>query len=89
MVSERLKLAICKELEIEEIEITDETTSRQIPGWDSLRHISIVLSIESEFGIRLRAMEVLKCQNIGELQKLIDHKVQMGCAPPIRKNMFE
>jgi acyl carrier protein len=75
MISDRFKSVILKELHLDEYEIKDETLANQIPGWDSLHHINVILAIEKEYGVRFKHLEVLKCKNIGDLQKLCDSKV--------------
>ncbi len=75
MISEKLKEVITKELELKEFDFKEETTAAEVPGWDSLNHINIVLAIEKEYNIRFKGMEILKVANLGELQKLIDSKV--------------
>ncbi|GJQ32038.1 MAG: acyl carrier protein [Ignavibacteriaceae bacterium] len=75
MISERLKNTILKQLELEEYDIQDETKANTVPGWDSLSHANVILSIEKEYSIRLKHIEVLKCKNIGDLQKLVDSKL--------------
>jgi acyl carrier protein len=75
MVSERLKKVILNELEIKEFNIVDETTADQVPEWDSFNHINIIIAVEKEFGIKFKSTEILKINNVGELQQLIDSKL--------------
>lgn len=75
MITQKLRDVIKKELELNEFDFKDETTAAEVPGWDSLNHINIVLAIEKEYNIRFKGMEILKVANLGELQKLIDSKV--------------
>jgi len=77
MISERLKNIICKELllDTKSVEINDETQATEVPGWDSLNHANIIVAIEKDYGIRFKGLEVLKCNNVGALQNLIDSKV--------------
>ena len=74
MISDRFKLVILKELHLDEYEIKDETVANQVPGWDSLNHINVILAIEKEYGVRFKSIEVLKCKKIWDLQKLCDSK---------------
>jgi acyl carrier protein len=74
MISDRLKSVILKELKLDEFTIEDETRADQVPGWDSLNHINVILAIEKDYGLRFKGVEVLRCKNIGDLQKLIDSK---------------
>lgn len=75
MITDKLKQVILKELELKEFNIQDETIASQVPGWDSLNHINIILAIEKEYGIKFKGLEILKAKNIGDLQKLVDSKV--------------
>jgi acyl carrier protein len=75
MISDKLKSAILKELKLDEYDIQDATLANQVPGWDSLKHIDVICAIEKEFGVKFKSIEVLKCKNIGDLQKLCDAKL--------------
>lgn len=74
MISDKLKHAILEELELDEFDFKDETQANEVPGWDSLNHINVINAIEEEYGLKFKSIEILKCQNIGDLQKLIDSK---------------
>ena len=75
MISEKMKSAILRQLKLQDYDMQDETKANQVPGWDSLNHINVIVAIEKEYGIKLKSFEVLKCKNIGDLQKLVDSKV--------------
>ncbi len=75
MISEKLKSVILKELKLDEFNIEDETRADQVPGWDSLNHINVIMAIEKDYNLRFKGVEVLRCKNIGDLQKLIDSKL--------------
>ena len=76
MVSEELKKVILSTLKLDEWEINDETTAPQVPGWDSLNHINVIVAVEKQFNLRFRSIEVLKLKTVGDLQKLIDSKIK-------------
>lgn len=76
MVSERLKKIILNELNLDDYDIKDETTANQVPGWDSFNHINVILAIEKDYNIHFKGLEILRVKSIGELQKLIDSKLQ-------------
>lgn len=75
MISDRLKRVILTELDLEEFDLTDETIAGEVPGWDSLSHVRILSAVESEFGLRFRSLEILRLKNVGELQGLIDRRI--------------
>jgi acyl carrier protein len=76
MVSERLRKIILNELKLDGFDLHDETTANQVPGWDSFNHINVILAVEKDYNIRFKGLEILKVKNIGELQKLVDSKLQ-------------
>lgn len=55
-------------------DVTDETTSADIEGWDSLTHISLIASIEDEFDIAFPMKEVVGFKNVGQMiDSIINH----------------
>ena len=59
----------------DEMVITPELTASDVDGWDRLRHVRLMLTIERAFGIKFSAYEVNKLRNVGQLAKLIQDKV--------------
>ena len=53
------------------LRLEEETTARDVPGWDSLTHVQIVISVERAFGIRLKSTEVSQLENAGGLAALV------------------
>jgi acyl carrier protein len=54
--------------------ITAETSAKDIDGWDSLAHITLIVTIEKKFGIKFRLAELHEVQNIGDILKLVNAK---------------
>jgi acyl carrier protein len=75
MVTEELKRVILSVLKLDDWDITDETVAPQVPGWDSLNHVNVILAIEAHFHIRFKPIEVLKLKSIGDLQRLVTSKL--------------
>ena len=78
MISERLKKIICDELNlgINLVKMDDNTEASEVPGWDSLNHANIIVAIERDYDVHFKGLELLKCKNIGDLQKLVDLKIK-------------
>lgn len=55
--------------------IVDSTNSDDIEDWDSLEHISLVVSMEKEFNMKFDIKEVGKLANVGEMVDLIVSKL--------------
>lgn len=75
MISPELKAVILKELGLEEFAIDDGTVASEVPGWDSLSHVRVISAVEQAFGVRFKALEIMRLKNVGELQALVDKKL--------------
>ena len=58
-------------LEDEDIELSYNTTSNDIEGWDSINHIILIVEIEKEFNFKFKLEEMRSFKNIGELCDII------------------
>ena len=76
MITEELKRVILGALKLDQWDIKDETVAPEVPGWDSLNHVNVILAVEKHFGIRFKGVEILKLKNIGDLQQLVNTKLQ-------------
>jgi acyl carrier protein len=54
------------------IELTEETTARDIPQWDSLGHVNLMFAIEERFGVRFRGNQLAEFANVGELKRFLE-----------------
>ena len=75
MISDELKKIILSTLKLDDFDFKDETIAPQVPGWDSLNHVNVILAVEKHYNIRFKNIEVLRLKNIGDLQKLIRFKI--------------
>lgn len=57
------------------IDVGPDTTAEDIEGWDSVNHIRLVVSIESEFDVRFTVEEMTSASNVGEFVVLIESKL--------------
>ena len=58
------------------ISVSEETTSADIEDWDSIEHINLIGSVESEFGMKFKMREVSGMKNVGEMIRII---CERGC----------
>ena len=75
MISDELKRVIFHELDLDDFDLRPETLASEVPGWDSLSHVTILCAIEAHFKVRFGTMEALRLKNIGDLQRLLDGKL--------------
>ena len=58
-----------------DLELTDDLSAKDVPGWDSFNHVNLIINIEEEFGIQFTNDEVGGMQNIGNLKTLLASKI--------------
>ena len=73
-VYQRLSTVLQEVFDDDELEARPNLTASDVEGWDSLKHIRLVLSVEKAFHISFSASEVGNLKNIGELASLIEAK---------------
>jgi acyl carrier protein len=56
---------------LEPVVLTPAISARDVPEWDSLTHISLMLAVEKAFSVRFRVGEVETTKNIGDFANLI------------------
>ena len=59
----------------DELIISDSTNSDDIEDWDSLEHISLIVSMEKEFSMKFDIKEVNTLKDVGEMVDLILRKM--------------
>lgn len=60
----------------ETLVITYDTTANDVADWDSLNHINVISSIESEFGIDFNMEEVVNFKNVGDMVDKVIEKIR-------------
>ena len=61
----------------DELVVTPELTADDVPEWDSMSHIRLMLTVERGFGTRFAAGEIASLRNVGDLVSLIRQHVHV------------
>ncbi|NJM53663.1 MAG: acyl carrier protein [Blastocatellia bacterium] len=62
---------IFDELFLDEVVVTPDLSAHDVEEWDSLQHISLVVTVEEVFNVKFRVGEVETTKNVGEFADLI------------------
>jgi acyl carrier protein len=57
------------------IAIKNETTAADIPDWDSLTHINLIVAAEKKFSVRFTTKDIQGLENVGEFIDLVARKL--------------
>jgi len=60
--------------EDDDLVIARETTAAEVEEWDSLMHVTLVVNIEREFGLRFKSSDVSALESVGDLIDLIERE---------------
>ena len=55
----------------DDIALDPQTSAKDVAGWDSFRHIEILVAVEERFGVRFRTRDLDALRNVGDLVRLI------------------
>jgi acyl carrier protein len=73
-VYQRLTTVLQEVFDDDELQATPDLSASDVEGWDSLKHVRLILSVEKAFHVSFAASEIGNLKNIGELATLIEAK---------------
>ncbi len=59
----------------DDIAITPGLTAEDVPEWDSLTHVRLILAVQKAFNVKFSAAQISNLKNVGDLMDLIRAKV--------------
>jgi acyl carrier protein len=71
----KLKQVFRETLGNDSIVLTPSTSAEDVPEWDSMNHIFLVVEIERTFGVKFRTAEMEELRNVDDLVHLIRSKL--------------
>lgn len=74
-IAERVEMVFRDLFNDDGIVLSDDTTSVDIPGWDSLAHVNLMFSLEQEFEVQFRDDEFAEFTNVGELRRMLEREL--------------
>ena len=74
-VFQKLNEVFREEFDDEEIVVREDTTAKDIEGWDSLEHINLTVAIEKRFNIKFTMEEVTTMKNVGAMVDIILERI--------------
>lgn len=77
-LSAKVHELLAQTLQVPESGIADELTMNDVPAWDSLKHMELIVAIESAFGVELSFEEIVQMRSVGEIKAVLREKCAVG-----------
>ena len=58
------------------LQLREDMTAAEVRGWDSLKHVELIMAVESELGVRFKTAEVASMENVGALLGKLREKLR-------------
>jgi acyl carrier protein len=69
-----LREIFARVLDEPEESFTDESTPDTVAGWTSLRHVTLLVTLENEYGVRFTNAEMTTMRSFGDIKAALDRK---------------
>ncbi|MDQ1351745.1 MAG: hypothetical protein QG657_2050 [Acidobacteriota bacterium] len=73
-MDQRLEKVIRGVFPIEAETIDENWTSDDIPDWDSVGHLNLIMAIQKEFNIKIEIEEMFEVEKLGDIIKILQKK---------------
>jgi acyl carrier protein len=73
-LDKRLEKVIRGVFPIEEEIIDENWTSEDIPDWDSVGHLNLIMEIEKAFDIKIEIEEMFEVEKLGDISRILKKK---------------
>ncbi|MFN8060133.1 MAG: acyl carrier protein [Vicinamibacterales bacterium] len=67
----RLKALIANLFKCDVSDLTDDTGPGDIPGWDSLGHVTLMTEIQKQFGSHVPVEDAIEVESIADLEAIL------------------
>jgi acyl carrier protein len=69
---QKLKKIMSGVFRVPEYMISDEANMIDLPGWDSLSHMNLIIEIEHQFEIQLSGDDIAEMQSIPKIVEILN-----------------
>jgi acyl carrier protein len=73
-LDQRLEKVIREVFLIEGDVIDENWTSDDIPDWDSVGHLNLIMEVEKEFAVKFEIEEMFEIERLSDITKILDKK---------------
>ncbi len=67
MIEQAVKRLVLSTLRIEERDYSEDLAAGDIPQWDSLAHVNLIMAVEREFRVAFEVGDAVEIETVGDL----------------------
>ena len=68
----KVRTIFCNTLKVEESVFNEDLAAGDIPQWDSIGHVNLLMAIEKDFSITFDVGDAIDIESIGDLLDMIE-----------------
>ena len=69
-MDDKIRKIIAKVLKVDKEDVELDTAIGDLPEWDSLHHLQIIVELENEFGIKYSPEDLAELEDVSDLSAL-------------------
>jgi acyl carrier protein len=73
-LDQRLQNVFQEVFDDEDLEVTADTSAKNLPNWDSFAQVKLVVGLEEEFDVKFTTEEVATLSSVGDLKRSLQSK---------------
>jgi acyl carrier protein len=81
-IDDRLKVIVCETLKIDPSRYSDTLAAGDIPEWDSLGHVNLLMGVEKSFNISFDVGDAIDIESVEDLIEMVrKYRGDLGAKP--------
>ena len=72
MIADKVETIFRQSFEIEKF--TEDLSIDNIPGWDSMAHVGLILALQKEFGVTITPAEAIELTNVKNIIQFLSKR---------------
>jgi acyl carrier protein len=63
---------VARVLNVDPSEVTDQSSRETLAQWDSMGHLSLITSLEEEFGVSLAIADAMEMTSVRDIKRILN-----------------
>ena len=77
-IEQRLQRVVCSTLRISPDRYSEDLAAGDIPEWDSIAHVALMMQVEKEFNVAFDVADVIDVESVGDVLDLVARYAPSG-----------